>query len=133
MAEKLSLLEQFDTQCGLYGDFCERLKNLLMQLLRERCVAVHSISARVKARESYLRKISRKEASYQDIAEVTDVAGIRVITYFADQVDEIARIIEDEFVVDTSNSIDKRATLDPDRFGYLSLHYVFRSRRQGLG
>lgn len=33
-------------------------------------------------------------------------------------------MIEEEFIVDTDNTIDKRTALDPDRFGYLSLHYV---------
>lgn len=47
-----------------------------------------------------------------------------MITYFEDDVDVAARLIEAEFQVDNRNSVDKRAALDPDRFGYLSLHYV---------
>lgn len=38
--------------------------------------------------------------------------------------DEIAGVIEKEFNIDTENSIDKRATMEVDRFGYLSLHYI---------
>ena len=33
-------------------------------------------------------------------------------------------MIRDEFVIDDANSVDKRILLDPDRFGYLSLHFV---------
>jgi ppGpp synthetase/RelA/SpoT-type nucleotidyltranferase len=33
-------------------------------------------------------------------------------------------MVEREFVVDRTNSVDKRTLLDPDRFGYQSLHYV---------
>ena len=58
---------------------------------------------------------------------MTDITGVRVITYFADQVDEIAKVMEGEFNIDIKNSIDKRDILDPDRFGYLSLHYVIVS------
>ena len=35
----------------------------------------------------------------------------RIITYFEDEVDRIASLIEDEFEVDPDNSIDKRQTL----------------------
>ena len=38
--------------------------------------------------------------------------------------DKIGSIIESEFLIDERNSIDKRRLLDPDRFGYLSLHYI---------
>jgi putative GTP pyrophosphokinase len=56
--------------------------------------------------------------------EVTDIVGIRVITHFEDEVDRIGSLIEREFAIDRVNSVDKRKALDPDRFGYLSLHYV---------
>ena len=45
---------------------------------------------------------------------------------FSDDVDKIAKVIQDEFEVDEVNSVDKREILDPDRFGYLSLHYVIK-------
>jgi ppGpp synthetase/RelA/SpoT-type nucleotidyltranferase len=41
-----------------------------------------------------------------------------------DDVDKVAKLMEQEFQVDYENSVDKRALLDPDRFGYLSLHHV---------
>jgi putative GTP pyrophosphokinase len=47
-----------------------------------------------------------------------------VITYYSSDVDRVADIVRREFSVDRENSIDKRAVLDPDRFGYLSLYYV---------
>jgi putative GTP pyrophosphokinase len=50
--------------------------------------------------------------------------GVRIITYFRDEVDAVARVIEHEFTIDEANSVDKRMALDPDRFGYLSLHFV---------
>jgi len=55
---------------------------------------------------------------------VTDLAGVRLITYFPDEVDRVASLVQDEFEIDWRNSIDKRETLEFDRFGYLSLHYI---------
>lgn len=124
MAENPSIVEQFDAQYAQYGDFCERIEVLLRQLLEGRGILFHSVSARVKPRGSFIKKIGTKGAAYRALSDVTDIAGVRVITYFADQVDEVARVIEDEFSIDAKNSIDKRLVLDPDRFGYLSLHYV---------
>jgi putative GTP pyrophosphokinase len=57
---------------------------------------------------------------------VTDLVGARVITYFADDVDRVARIIRnlDNFEIDPRNSVDKRRALQADQFGYQSLHLV---------
>jgi ppGpp synthetase/RelA/SpoT-type nucleotidyltranferase len=90
----------------------------------EHRLQVHSTTSRVKSRDSYKRKLQLKGDRYRDISDVTDLAGIRIITYFSDQVDQVAQIVKREFRVDEENSIDKRLVLDPDRFGYLSMHYV---------
>jgi putative GTP pyrophosphokinase len=52
------------------------------------------------------------------------VVGIRIITHFEDEVDRIGDLIEREFTVDQERSVDKRRSLEADRFGYLSLHFV---------
>lgn len=99
------------------------LERLIQGLLEAEGVRVHSVSNRVKSKSSTLRKLRRSDEE-RALASLTDMLGIRIITYFRDEVDLIAEIIEREFRIDSTNSVDKRATLDPDRFGYLSLHYV---------
>ncbi|WP_397459010.1 GTP pyrophosphokinase family protein [Pseudomonas asplenii] len=118
-----TLLQQFDGAIGLYEDFCSTTADLIKRLLSSKKVDVHSISNRCKDRSSFEKKITKK-SHYKDLPDVTDLAGIRIITHYSDDVDTIAKIIEKEFDVDRVNSIDKRVALDPDRFGYLSLHYV---------
>lgn len=70
----------------------------------------------------------------KSLADVHDLLGLRIITYFPDEVDAVAEIVEREFDVDEPHSVDKRRLLDPDRFGYLSLHYIVMldARRVGL-
>ena len=73
-----------------------------------------------------MRKKVAKQTSgkYHALAEVTDLCGARIITYFEDQVDEISALVENEFEIDRVNSIDKRQSGDSYRFGYVSVHYI---------
>lgn len=118
------LLAQYDDNLSRYQEFCDRLRILLGQILLDRGMPPHSITCRLKSRESLCEKLATKGYRYQQLQDVSDIAGVRIVTYFADHVDRIAEIIEHEFLIDKVNSIDKRSVLDPDRFGYLSLHYV---------
>jgi ppGpp synthetase/RelA/SpoT-type nucleotidyltranferase len=98
--------------------------DLVGRLLTEEGIRVHSISRRVKDKESVQRKLASKADRYSNVKSLTDLLGLRIITYFPDEVDVVASVIEREFAIDRENSVDKRAILDPDRFGYLSLHYI---------
>ncbi|WMT17003.1 GTP pyrophosphokinase [Serratia fonticola] len=117
------ILTSFDEKKSSYDSFATSLKSLLNNLLLNNDMSVHSIESRVKERSSLELKIARKE-KYKAINEVTDIVGVRIITHYSDDVDKVASIIEREFSIDQNNSIDKRASLEPDRFGYLSLHYI---------
>lgn len=118
------IMNEYDTKCSLYGEFTRVIEQLIRDLLKANNLRVHSITARVKDRQSLEDKLRRPDSSYEKLCDLTDTSGIRIITYFADEVDSIASIIKSEFEIDKDNSLDKRAILDPDRFGYLSLHYV---------
>jgi putative GTP pyrophosphokinase len=120
------LLVEYDSNKELHSLFTRTVENLLVELVREDGIRIHSITSRVKDRVSFHRKILRAQGKYSKLNEITDVCGLRVITYFAEDVDTVAKVIEEEFDVDRDNSVDKRAVLDPDRFGYLSLHYVVK-------
>jgi ppGpp synthetase/RelA/SpoT-type nucleotidyltranferase len=118
-----TLLQQFDNAIGRYEAFCSTTADLIKRLLSSKRIEVHSISSRCKDRSSFEKKVTKKN-HYKNLLDITDLAGIRIITHYSDDVDTIAKVIEKEFDIDRNNSIDKRIVLDPDRFGYLSLHYV---------
>jgi GTP pyrophosphokinase len=128
------LLEQYSGKTPLLEATAAKAETLLHELLDDSEIRIHSISSRVKDKESLRRKLLRPGKEYRKLDDVTDLLGLRIITYFPDEVDAVARVIEEEFSVDPVNSIDRRSTLDPDRFGYLSLHYVvtFSRRRVRL-
>lgn len=127
-----SIMKEYDSVQGLYKDFSKKIKELLSVFLETQAINVHSIAFREKGKDSLREKLEDSENKYMELGNVTDLAGIRVITYFSDDVDKLANIIEKEFDVDYSNSIDKRKKLDPDRFGYLSLHYIIKLREDRL-
>lgn len=117
-----AIFQEYITWKSKHGEFGRELENIVSKLLKAKKVRVHSVTHRLKEEHSLRRKVMG--GKYQNLAEVTDICGVRIITFFADEVDKVAEIIESEFEIDTANSVDKRAALDPDRFGYLSRHYV---------
>ena len=107
-----------------FQEFTDKIIKLIHELLQKRKIDAQ-IEHRTKSIESFFVKIQRERKDYRNpLEEVTDLVGIRIIAYYKEDVDRIGEIIKREFDVDWENSIDKAQTLDPDRFGYLSVHYV---------
>lgn len=90
-------------------------------------VKLHSITGRVKSRASLERKLARPDRSYDGLWDVTDLVGLRVVTYFEDDVDRVGNVVEAKLPVVLEHSVDKRKRHAPSAFGYRSLHYVFRA------
>lgn len=113
-----------DDRLRLCSDFAPPVESLVREVVKESGLSVHSINSRVKTKPSLERKLSKRRGSRADLASVTDVLGIRITTYFSDDVDTVAEVIRNEFSIDEANSIDRRRAGEPDRFGYSSLHFV---------
>lgn len=123
MADKAELLKDYEGKRDLYASFATTMGALISRLLHSDGIELHSIGNRCKTIQSFKGKIDRKDG-YECLEQITDLAGVRLITHYEDDVGRVAELIESEFSIDVENSIDKRKALDPDRFGYLSLHYV---------
>jgi len=129
----MTILDDFDAAAPSYQEFTEKLHSLIENLLRVNNIRVHNISSRLKTRASLERKHYDNITKYVSLDAITDLAGVRIITYFEDEVHKVADVIQREFDIDTPNSSDKKDLLDPDRFGYLSLHYVVKLNAERLG
>ena len=132
MQNKEIVMKEYDDLNSLYRRFACEIEHLLQRILMEEGINCTAITSRVKERESLSEKIDRKEDKYQSLSEITDIAGVRIITYYIDDIDKVTEIIEREFVVDRENSIDKGKSLEPDRFGYCSVHYVVEMCKERL-
>lgn len=105
--------------------FYKKIITFLTEVLESKKINIHSISGREKSLECFREKINRPGKNYTDpLHELTDLAGVRIITYYQKDVDKIAELINNEFEIDPENSIDKRKAADPSIFGYTSLHLI---------
>ena len=120
---------------GRYEDFTYRLLALMGNLLKDADIDIVQVDARPKSVDSFLDKLRRKGEQYDDpLEQMTDLVGLRVITYYLEDVSRVGDLINHEFVLDAENSVDKADAVGPDQFGYRSVHYVARlgPNRQGL-
>lgn len=119
------LLSEYQQQQPHLQALMRRGRASIARLVQEAGIKIHDITARLKTPESLAEKLRRK-GRYAHLSEVTDLVGLRVITYFENDVTAVARLLEAHFEVDWENSVDKSKMLDPDRFGYMGVHYVLR-------
>jgi putative GTP pyrophosphokinase len=121
-----NIMAEFEKQCGVYTAFTKVTEKLIKELLKENNIRVHSVTSRVKDKDSLRKNIGKSEKQLAKLEEIPDISGLRIITYFADDVNVVAKMIEKEFDVNEQLSVNKIDLLDPDRFGYVSLHYVVK-------
>lgn len=124
MNDKENILMEYDTKNLLYNSFAFIVKQLLEEMIKSENISYNGATYRLKDRNSLSKKIDKKMDKYKCLKDLTDIAGVRIITFYSDDVDKVAELVEKEFEVDRDNSIDKRKALEPDRFGYCSVHYV---------
>ena len=106
----------------------EQLRDLVVEKLQsclaENNIIVAGLETRIKTEKSLTGKLELKGYKYRTIDDITDILGVRIITFFSDEVDIISALVEKMFDIDWANSVDKRKMLEIDRFGYMSLHYI---------
>ena len=120
------ILAQYKRLLPVYTQMAEVIPEKLKDFFAEAGILVAAVEHRVKTEESLSGKLQRKGGKYASIYDVTDLVGIRVITFYIDDVYKVASMVERLFEVDWENSIDKRKVHEIDSFGYLSLHYICR-------
>lgn len=125
--------EWYNKNCSIYESCGQTAKSLINTLLDRANIPYHSINFRIKKESSFLNKCEKDK--YEDpISQITDLCGIRIITYTNSDVERIQKVIEKEFSIDKDNSVDKITTMKDDQVGYLSVHYVvtFNEKRTSL-
>ena len=109
-----------------FEESSRKVFQLLKDTLDKAGLMTAALEYRVKAGDSLAGKLELKGGKYHSLKDITDIIGLRVITFYIDDVDKVASAVERVFEVDWENSVDKRKALEVNSFGYLSLHYVCR-------
>lgn len=119
-----AILREYQDNLPRFREVEQEVKERLRQTLADAGLLVAAIESRVKGYDSLAGKLELKGHKYSSLADLTDILGLRVITFYIDDVDKVASAVERLFDIDWENSVDKRKIHEIDSFGYLSLHYI---------
>ena len=130
-------IAEYHSKRTVFRDFADAVQGILREALRADDIKAASIEARAKDEESFGSKASKPSESDPEqpkypnpLLDITDLAGVRVITFFPKTAEAAGELVQREFdVVETS---DKAALLDDDRLGYKSVHFLVRLARRRL-
>lgn len=96
------------------------------EILADSGIDYHVVTARCKDLDS-LRVKLRSKAYRRPSVQVTDKVGVRVVTYYENDVSPVVRALRNQLEIDEHKSGDKRLSLGLREFGYLSVHLIART------
>lgn len=124
------ILEEYRDMQPVFATMKEVVLTELQKCLSRFNILVTAVEARIKSEDSLVGKLQLKGHKYRTLGDLTDIMGARIITFYSDEVDKIAALMEDLFEIDRENSVDKRKMHELNSFGYMSLHYICRIPRK---
>ena len=113
-----------------YNDLASVVARILEECIKKNQIKIHSVQARAKDATSFGRKASTPSEDDptrpkypRPLEQITDLAGIRIITHVLGTLPEIDKLLHDEF--DVIEQPDKgQELIEKERFGYQSIHYL---------
>jgi putative GTP pyrophosphokinase len=115
-----------------YEELAAVVGRIVEECLSKRSITVHSVQHRAKDPVSFGRKAaipsegSPERPKYDHpLSQVTDLAGVRVITNVRQTISDVDKLLHEEFDV-VERSDKGKALFDQDRFGYQSVHYLVK-------
>jgi putative GTP pyrophosphokinase len=133
-------VEQYAKKRKHYEEFAWEIENILTEAIETHKLKISEVQSRAKDEKSFGKKAmsaneqNPEEPKYKNpMSGITDLAGVRVITFFPSTVEEVCELIRKEFEV--IERVDHTASAELEqRLGYLSVHYLVRlgSNRKDL-
>ena len=88
-----SILEEYRAHLSIFKEKREEIEDKVRKCLSDAGILVAAVESRVKTEESLAGKLELKGAKYKSLADITDILGMRVITFYLDDVDKVASAI----------------------------------------
>ena len=127
-----SIINEYESKIALFDKAAKEAKEQICAALDDKSSMKIVVNDRIKTKNSLKKKLEKNVDKYHSLNDITDVLGFRIICYFVDDIGRISGAIEDIFDIDYDNSIDKRKLLNPNAFGYLSVHYVCSLKKSSI-
>ncbi|GAA1509722.1 ppGpp synthetase/RelA/SpoT-type nucleotidyltransferase [Agromyces terreus] len=114
-------LARYDRELRGYRKLRSRIEADFARRLDAAGFKYFHVSARVKSRESFERKVRRAPDR-----EVRDILGVRVVANFEGDLPAMEQVVREALIVDDDSWVDKSELLPIDAFGYRSVQFVGR-------
>lgn len=129
-------VEEYRRNRPKYNDFCKEIKRVLEKSFEDKRVRNHSIDARAKSIESFEGKLAKKKDDgspkyTEPFQQITDLAGVRVIAYTLDEVEEISTFVDENFIIMEKRDVGEER-IEKGEFGYQSIHYLVKMTEERL-
>ena len=120
-------VQEYAAQHGDLTQAGQQAVALVQELLDEAGINYLSVTGRTKSIPSFAEKAARTSGGaplYSDpLTQITDVLGVRVITYVRDDVDAVADVLAEQVIVHDDRDWGLQ-TANEGRFGYASRHLM---------
>ncbi len=116
--------DRYIASYGLYRDYTKRLEHLVQDLLEQIDLDLFHIESSTEGIDNFVERLRNSKENVASLEEIPDLSCIRVILYFAEDLEKVSRLVEEEFTVYPLQSIPFDALRDPDAYGYRSVRFA---------
>ena len=123
------ILKQYRLNQELYVKLSHDLNDILSSIIASCDVKISDLAIRIKSEESLMKKVNYRN-SFKHINDVHDVVACRIITLFEEDIDVLAKALEENFEVVLVSDRMKKHNQYREEFGYNSLHYTVKFSKE---
>ena len=113
----------YGEKAHLYDSLAQSVVQIIKSIMKSEKISFVDVPYRIKAKDSCIGKL-KKKSNYTAFEDMTDLAGLRIITLVESDLEKVSKIISENFNVHEEDSGDKADLLGADKFGYRSIHFV---------
>lgn len=106
-----------------YTQLCQEVVYILQRNLTEANIEYSSITCRIKPLESFLKKSAQKNCK-NPFSEITDIAGVRLVYLYQNDLSKIEKIVNERF------QVQEKEEKGIDEFGYRGIHFLVYLKKE---